>query len=133
MVASYQKHSSIIIANYYWLLIVIMATTLSDAQTSNLEWKLGSTGKARWSVSCDFPGDYYDTINEILQEEACEELCVADKRCAHFTFNPRIAVCYLKKFQQPLVYEKNSELKYSSNICGFVIDRVKIFKNIYIT
>ena len=78
MVAGYQKHSSIIIANFYWLLIVVMATTLSDAQTSEREWKLGSTGKAKWSVGCDFPGGDYETINEILQEEACEELCVAD-------------------------------------------------------
>lgn len=79
-------------------------------------------------LGCDFLGGDYETINEILQEDACEELCIADKHCTHFTFNPRMTICYLRKFKQPWAYEKTTELTYSSSICGFVIDRVKLFK-----
>ena len=131
MVVSSRKYSTTILTHYYWLLIVAMTTTLSDAQSSKRQWKLGFTGKAKWSESCDFRGGDYDRILDNSQTGECEELCVADKRCTHFTSNPRTNVCFLKTFKQSVVQEETpSWFLDSVAICGFAINRVKLFKMI---
>lgn len=119
MVRDNQKHSIIMIAHYYWLLIVVMTTTLSGAQSSEREWKLGFTKKVKWSEKCDFfGGDYAQTFDN-SQAGKCEERCVADKRCTHFTSNPWMG-CFLKTLKKPFV----SETVAYNTICGFAIDRV---------
>ena len=113
---------NITIANYYWLLIVVITTTLSDAQSSEREWKLGFTGKVKWSESCDFRDGDYAKVFDNWQVGKCEKLCVADERCTHFT-SSKVA-CYLKTFEQPFVMEQNLGRLDLGTICGFAINRV---------
>lgn len=128
MAARIQTKSVITIARHYWLLIVAVSTSsLSDAQSFEREWKLGFTGKAKWSESCDFSGGDYNIMYGNWQEGKCEELCVADKRCTHFT-SKKIA-CFLKTFEQPFVMEKSVGFLDLGATCGFAINRV--FQNIH--
>lgn len=131
MVVSGQKYSTTILIHYYWLLIVALATALSDAQSTQRQWKLGFTGKAKWSESCNFKGGDYDRISDNSQTGKCEELCVADKRCTHFTANPRFG-CFLKRFEQQHFVQEETPFWFLDlfAICGFAIDRViKLFLN----
>lgn len=112
---------SIAVVHYYRLLVIVIIANIavySEAQSSERKWKLGFTGKVKWSSNCKFVGGDYDTRAQRLPVGKCEELCVADVRCTHFTSSYE-AGCFLKSFKQPFVTEKNAGPNDFNSICGF--------------
>jgi len=116
------------IVRYSRLLTIIITATAISAQSSNRKWKLGFSGKVKWSNQCDFLGGDYATTTGIMLSPKCEELCVSDNRCTHFTytFNLRTGKCYLKTIKDTIVKEKIVSGAYGlTTICGYVTERVK--------
>jgi len=61
------------VPRYFWLLLttIVIATSIS-AQSSDIKWKLGSSGKVKWSNNCDFFGGDYVQKSGILLSSKCE-------------------------------------------------------------
>ncbi len=120
------KVFNIAVVYYYRLLLIVIMANIavySEAQSSERKWKLGFTGKVKWSSNCKFVGGDYDTRAQRLPVGKCEELCVADVRCTHFTSSYE-AGCFLKSFKTTFVMEKNAGPNDLNSICGFSIHRV---------
>lgn len=116
------------VPRYSWLLltIILIATSIS-AQSSDIKWKLGSSGKVKWSNNCDFFGGDYVQKTGILLSSKCEELCVSDNRCTHFTSKLSSGKCLLKTMKGITIKEKIlSGVNGFTTICGYVTDRVSI-------
>ena len=58
-------------------------------------------------VGIDLPGGDYRTVLNIDQRE-CERTCEQDRRCQAFTYNRRVAWCYLKNSVGPAVKRADS-------------------------
>ena len=111
-----------IIRHFPWMLAVISIITSISAQ-------IGSTGKVKWSKSCDFKGKDLAEKNGIITTKKCEELCVANNRCTHFTSIWTSGKCYLKASNNSVMKENNKDgIMAFATTCGYVINRVCIFK-----
>lgn len=104
------------------VIIVVMAVTAAALNVVQ-EWKLNSDSNIKWSDKCDFVGiTNYDKIIEITSQEKCQEICLADERCSHFTHEKTLGgICSLKTSKEDLK-EKGSANP--NNTCGYVIHRV---------
>jgi len=121
-----------IIRHFPWMLAVISIITSISAQSSNRNWILGSSGKVKWSKSCDFKGKDLAEKNGIITAKTCEELCVANNRCTHFTSIWTTGKCYLKASNNSVMKENNKDgIMALATVCGYVINRVCIFKYTY--
>ena len=125
---SNKKPSGKTVPRYSWLfLTIILIATSIAAQSSDRKWKLGSSGKVKWSNNCDFFGGDYVQKPGILSSSKCEEFCVSDNRCTHFTSKLSSGKCLLKTMKGITVKEKIlSGVNGFTTICGYVTDRVSI-------
>ena len=109
------------------LVVIAIMATISVAQKSEPEWKwkLSSDSKIKWSDKCDFPDiSSYDTSFEIKSQEKCQELCLADERCTHYTHEtPLGGICYLKTSHE-VSKEEGVGPANRNTACGYVIHRV---------
>ncbi len=118
------------IGHYSWILAIISIILASIfGQSSNRNWILGSSGKVKWSQSCDFVGKHYAKKSGIITTKGCEDLCLADNRCTHFTSTWTSGKCFLKTSNNSVLkdFNKNGIMDFAT-VCGYVIDRVSIFK-----
>ena len=119
----WKKSSQSLFARYMLFFMGIIALT-SDifAQSSDRKWKVGYSGKVKWSNMCDFSGGDYHSKLGVLPNK-CEELCLADKRCTHFS--TKLKGCFLKESKHSILKEKSVKGPLGLvNFCGYVIDRV---------
>jgi len=126
-----------IISHYSWILMSVSIIASISAQSSDRNWILGSSGKVKWSKSCDFFGKDYAQKSGIITSKYCEELCVADNRCTHFTSVWTTGKCLLKTSGNSVMKVRNlngfNSLLFTT-VCGYVVDRVCItFKYIHLS
>ena len=122
-----------IIDQYSWISTVMSIITLISAQSSSRNWILTSSGKVKWSNSCDFFGKDYAQKSGIIAPKECEDLCVADNRCTHFTSVWTSGTCLLKTSGNSVMKDMNvNGINFFTYVCGYVVDRVCIiFKYTY--
>lgn len=101
--------------------LIIFAITIS-AQSSNRNWEDSDNGKIKWSENCEFVGGDFENRKGVLSLTTCEDICLANKHCTHFTFN-FYGTCFLKVLE-PGDLEKGFSNAYFNPFCGYVIDRV---------
>ena len=72
-------------------------------------------GEVNWADGCDFPRQDFDHIPN-TKKEACGELCLANPKCDHFTWDVRDnGKCWLKKW-----IGDNPSITRDGRRCGFV-------------
>lgn len=83
----------------------------------SLVWKVD--GEVNWSDNCDFWGQDLTYIKN-TKKEACGQLCLANSKCAHFTWDVTDSgKCWLKNWigDSPSVQDDGRR-------CGFIPGRV---------
>lgn len=119
----YKKRSAISHTFQCLKLIVLMSATIL-AQSSDRNWRV-ENGKVKFSENCKFLGGVYNSINDVSRSYRCDELCLADERCTHFTYSWGTRKCSLQNFDK-YVYpiEEKGGPSDSGLICAYIINRV---------
>lgn len=116
-----------VIIQYRSLFVVVIFAIAISAQSSDRKWKSGASGEMKFSENCDFVGGDYDGRLRVASLASCEDICLVDQRCSHFTYN-FYGTCFLKTLP-PGKLEKSLESGFFNPTCGYVIDRVNIWFN----
>lgn len=111
-----------VIFQYRSLFIVAIFAIVISAQSPDRKWRLGASGEIKLRENCDFVGGNYDARLRVASLASCEDICLVDQRCSHFTYN-FYGTCFLKTLP-PGKLENSLENGFFNPTCGYVINRV---------